>query len=255
MTTTELLTAAPATDTPRRRRGAASRSVTLPVRLATVLLAVSTLAPSGQTEGAAELPPPQAATTIDALLPSWRSRVEWALERFAMAGLPLPPIEITVHRHTRLCDGNSGLFRPGPPVEVHVCSIGDADTRAAPDHPARAGPRVGRAYLEPERRSTFLDLRGLEAWVDPDVPAHEWGAEHAAEVVSWGLMDASVELIRINDTDPASLHGSLRAPRRAGAAVGRRVRNGGPDRRGLSANLLTRSGGPVGASRRVRRAP
>jgi hypothetical protein len=180
-------------------------------RLATVVLAVVTLLAVGNSDGAAEGPRERPQTSISALLPSWRARVEWALGRFAAAGLPLPPMEISVHRHTRPCDGNNGLYRHGPPVEVHICSVGDADTR-----PARLitlhelAHAWAETYLEPSERQRFLGLRGLRAWVDPDGPAHEWGAEQAAEVVSWGLMDAQVELIRIHDADASTLRAAFR---------------------------------------------
>ena len=178
-----------------------------PMRLpATVALAVVALLPVGDTRGAAQAPAQRPHTSIEALLPSWRQRVEWALDRFAAAGLPLPPMDVTVHRHTRPCDGNSGLYRHGPPVEVHICSMGDADTRAARLITLHELAHAwAETYLEPSQRERFLDLRGLQMWVDATRPTHEWGAEHAAEVVSWGLMDAEVELIRIHDADSSAL--------------------------------------------------
>ena len=194
-------------------------------RLAAAAFAVVTLVPANPTGRATEAsPPPAADISIEALLPSWRQRVQWAVDRFAVAGLPLPSVDVTVHRHTRPCDGNNGLFRPGPPVEVHLCSTGDADTR-----PARliSLHELAHAWAEttltPAQREQFLALRGLDAWIDPTRPTHEWGAEHAAEVVSWGLMDAPVQLIRIHDTDPAALETAFellvgRAPLWAGSA-------------------------------------
>ena len=38
-----------------------------------------------------------------------------------------------------------------------------------------------------------------------DARVLERGMEHAAEVVSWGLMDETVPIIRIYDTEPAQL--------------------------------------------------
>ena len=59
--------------------------------------------------------------------------------------------------------------------------------------------------MSAEDKEAFLQLRALDTWVDPDVPPHEWGAEHAAEVVSWGLMDEPADIIRIYDAEPAQL--------------------------------------------------
>ena len=52
-------------------------------------------------------------------------------------------------------------------------------------------------------------MRGLRAWVDPDRPTSEWGGEHAAEVLSWGLMDTMVPIIRIEDAEPAQLRAAF----------------------------------------------
>jgi hypothetical protein len=42
-------------------------------------------------------------------------------------------------------------------------------------------------------------------WYDRLLPPHERGAERAAEVVSWGLMDEMIPIIRIYDAEPALL--------------------------------------------------
>src|SRR4029079_18782097 len=59
--------------------------------------------------------------------------------------------------------------------------------------------------LSAAERAAFLELRGLDVWYDPGVPRHERGAEHAAEVVSWGLMDEMIPIIRIYDAEPPRL--------------------------------------------------
>ena len=184
-----------------------------PVRqfgLATVALLASTLVPvetpGGGTVAAA---PERANISIDALLPSWRARVEWGLDRFAAAGLELPPMEVIVHPHKRPCDGNSGLYQPGPPVEVHLC-LADAASRAARMITLHELAHAwAETQLEPAQRERFLEVRGLRAWVDPDRPTSEWGGEHAAEVLSWGLMDTMVPIIRIEDAEPAELRAAF----------------------------------------------
>ena len=95
--------------------------------------------------------------------------MEWAIDRFVAAGLPLPSMDVTVHRHTRPCDGNSGLYRPGPPVEVHICSVGDADTRAVRLITLHELAHAwAEAFLGLSERERFLDLAGVaDSWVDP----------------------------------------------------------------------------------------
>jgi hypothetical protein len=147
--------------------------------------------------------------TIDAPSAAWTRQVEWGIDRFDEAGMDLPPASITVHDDRTPCDGNDGLFRhsnPGEPVEIHLCSPADVGSR-----PARLITlhELGHAWAEtaltPEERASFLQLRGLRTWSDRAVPPHEWGAEHAAEVVSWGLMDELVPIVRIYDAEPAVL--------------------------------------------------
>jgi hypothetical protein len=67
--------------------------------------------------------------------------------------------------------------------------------------------------------AAFLELRGLDVWYDDRVARHERGMEHAAEVVSWGLMDEMIPIIRIYDAEPAQL--SVRPFRRSTTALGR----------------------------------
>jgi len=61
------------------------------------------------------------------------------------------------------------------------------------------------AQLSTAQKAAFLELRGLDVWYDARVPRHERGAEHAAEIVSWGLMDEMIPIIRIYDAEPARL--------------------------------------------------
>jgi hypothetical protein len=144
--------------------------------------------------------------TIDSTSPEWTRRVEWGLERFRDAGLPLPAMAITVHDNDAPCDGNSGLYLPNDPVEVHLCTAAPVDSR-----PARVTTLHELAHawaesqLSTDERATFLELRGLDVWYDRRLPPHERGAEHAAEVVSWGLMDEMIPIIRIYNAEPADL--------------------------------------------------
>jgi hypothetical protein len=144
--------------------------------------------------------------TIDSTSPDWTRRVEWGIDRFRDAGLPLPAMAITVHDDDAPCGGNSGLYLPNDPVEVHLCTPGPVDSR-----PARLTTLHELAHawaefqLSTEEKAAFLELRGLEVWYDRQIPRHERGNEHAAEVVSWGLMDEMIPIIRIYNAEPADL--------------------------------------------------
>jgi hypothetical protein len=144
--------------------------------------------------------------TIDAPSPAWTRRIEWGLDRFRDAGLPLPAMTITVHDDNAPCDGNSGLYLPNDPVEVHLCTPGPVDSR-----PARLTTlhELAHAWAESQlttaERAAFLELRGIDVWWDRRYPRHERGSEHAAEVVSWGLMDEMIPIVRIYNAEPAQL--------------------------------------------------
>lgn len=146
------------------------------------------------------------AITIESDSAPWTEQVEWALARFSRAGLTLPSVSISVHDHKEPCGGNGGLYRPMDVPEVHLCSSSDPDSRAARLITLH---ELAHAWCETQlgeaERAAFLRERGLTAWTDERLPRHEWGAEHAAEVVSWGLMDERIRIVRIEDAEPARL--------------------------------------------------
>ncbi len=176
-----------------------------PTFAALTLLSVSMPAAAGVDDvaHADRLPP---GITIESPSPAWTRRVEWGLDRFRDAGLTLPAMAIIVHDDDGPCDGNSGLYLPNDPVEVHLCTPGPDDSR-----PARLTTLHELAHawaesqLSTEERAAFLELRGLDVWYDSRIPRHERGMEHAAEVVSWGLMDEMIPIIRIYDAEPTQL--------------------------------------------------
>jgi hypothetical protein len=145
-------------------------------------------------------------TTIQASDADQADLVRWGMDRFEEAGLTLPPLEVIVHDDLAGCGGDAGLYQHGDPARVHLCTLQDVTSR-----PARLITlhELGHAWaeqaLDDSGRAAFLEIRSLDHWTDPDVPAWQWGAEHAAEVVSWGLMDEMVPIIRIYDAEPEQL--------------------------------------------------
>ena len=144
--------------------------------------------------------------TIDSASPQWTRRIEWGLDRFRTAGFELPPMSISVHDNDAPCEGKSGLSRTNDPVEIHLCSPSPADSITAKLITLHELAHAwAETQLTSDQQTDFLQLRALDTWVDQRVPPHEWGAEHAAEVVSWGLMDEIVEIVRIYNAEPAEL--------------------------------------------------
>jgi hypothetical protein len=148
-----------------------------------------------------------AEVTIESASSAWVRQVEWAIARFDAAGLELPAVVVTVHADDSGCNGNAGLFRHGDPVEVELCSTADVGSRAARLITLHELAHAwAETQLTAQERHSFVALRGLDVWSDDrSVPRHEWAAEHAAEAVSWGLMDELVPIVRIHDTEPAAL--------------------------------------------------
>ena len=68
---------------------------------------------------------------------------------------------------------------------------------------------LGHAWLtasvSTQLQTAFLALRGLETWNDRNQPWHLRGAEHAADIIAWALMDRDIWMYRIRPNDPCSL--------------------------------------------------
>ncbi len=168
------------------------------VSLATLMLALSL--------GGANSPPANPTFVVAASEAADMDLAGWARDRFEAAGLDLPAVVITFHDDRSPCRGNAGLYHPSDPVEVHLCLPQD---RSATTAKLTALHELGHAWAESqtteETRALFLAVRGLDAWKDPARPAHLWGAEHAAETISWALMDTRIRIVRIDDADEDAL--------------------------------------------------
>ena len=146
--------------------------------------------------------------TIDSTSPAWTRRVEWGLEPLprrrsdaAADGDQRPRRRRAVRRQQRALPADRSRrrstsarratrdSRPARLITLHELAHAWAETQLS----GRAAGRVPR--LRRARRPG--SIRGSRR--------HEWGAEHAAEVVSWGLMDEMVPIIRIYDAEPAQL--------------------------------------------------
>jgi hypothetical protein len=111
--------------------------------------------------------------------------VDFALERFAKAGLQLPSeLEIDFPTDEAKCFGYGGLYLPEQ-IEVRICR--PSDTTIVHEF---AHAWIETTLTESERQA-FLELRGLDTWVG----GTEWGergAEQAAEILTWAVMDRDI---------------------------------------------------------------
>jgi hypothetical protein len=132
--------------------------------------------------------------------------ITWATDLFDQAALPLPPVDFIHSETTDLCSTREGLHRrTGDRSEIVICTD-------------EAGPRAeflvlhelahawDRHFLTDERRDAFLELRHLSVWQGPDPERwDEYGAEQAAEIVVWALMDRPIWPARITYESCADL--------------------------------------------------
>jgi hypothetical protein len=131
---------------------------------------------------------------------------EWALSRYAEAGLDLPPLVIRfVGPDLSSCGGAQGRAYLGrDPVEIRMCWNDKFILLHELAHVWAAH------HLPTERRETFMEGRdGVESWADADVAWEERGSEHAANVIAWGLLESPYPISRTYPNDVTSMIGAF----------------------------------------------
>ena len=116
--------------------------------------------------------------------------LSWAMDRFEKAGLTLPPLEVTFHPDRTPCAGHRGTTTTTHlPITISIC-IDHTDQTALRDillHELTHAWDLGTEALPPETHAQFLQQRGLTDWNDQTQDWPYRGAEHAAEIITWGL--------------------------------------------------------------------
>ena len=162
------------------------------IRSLVALLVLLALAPA----------PPAAATdgpSRSNLTPAQERVVDWALALYDEAGLRLPPVDFVAHATVDGCHGFRGYHDvEGGRSTVHLC--GSQRRRFAEVLTLHELAHAwDRANLTGARRADFLRLRNLDAWRNDSDAWDELGAEHAAEILAWGLRDRPMQVIQIPD--------------------------------------------------------
>lgn len=155
--------------------------------LATFSLALGSEPATGSAARPAPEPPAVRLSGADA---DQEATVDWAVRRFAQAGLPeLPPLEIFIHPTREGCRGNLGYSVNG---RIDLCTTDSSEPYArkiAVHEMAHAWVEV---HVDEELRHRFLQLRGLTGWNDRADTWKERGTEQAAEIIAWGLGEGEV---------------------------------------------------------------
>jgi hypothetical protein len=163
-------------------------------------------------------PPPPSTPAISALEPTLgeviideaadpadEALVDWAIDRYREAGLLLPTIHLSFHTDSSPCEGARGGHRIEDEVSrVYVCVTELGATREL---------KVKRTLLHEfahawdhhnltdDVRAAFMELHSLDGWTF-DVPYEERGSEHAAETITWGLLDRPMLFGEFGDSTP-----------------------------------------------------
>ena len=114
-----------------------------------------------------------------------RDLVHWAKARFELANLDFPSVEFRFHPDTSQCQGHVGLYYAGTDI-LHVCAL---DKRTILHELAHAWAHES---ITEDQRNVFTRHRGLRAWNDHDLLWEYRATEHAAEIITWALMDRNI---------------------------------------------------------------
>lgn len=149
----------------------------------------------------------QDALSIEAQELSQQQVAEWAIDRYAEAGLSLPRLVIQFPgRDLSHCDGAPGrVYLDHDPIEVRMCWHSEfillhelAHVWVAQNFPT-------------DKQEPFMDMRdGVLSWDNLDVSWSERGREHAANVIAWGLLEDPHPVLRTYPNDPESLLAAFR---------------------------------------------
>jgi hypothetical protein len=127
--------------------------------------------------------------------------IEWAIGRFADAGLELPPLEFVYYPTREPCRGARGFYTGDRSrATIRICM-----REASPFAELLFLHEIGHAWdqyaLTDRRRAAFLQQRDLEDWWDNgSAPWHTYGAEQAAQIIVWGLIDRPIHIATIPDS-------------------------------------------------------
>lgn len=134
------------------------------------------------------------------------AQIDWAIALYADAGLELPPLDFVRYPNREPCRGARGLYTGDrSPATIRICT-----PEAGPFAESLFLHEIAHAWdghaLTDRQRETFLQLRSLEQWWDDGTaPWHTYGAEQAAQVLVWGLIDRPIRIATIPNSSCVDL--------------------------------------------------
>lgn len=132
--------------------------------------------------------------------------IDWAIGRYADAGFELPPLEFVAYPTREPCRSARGFYAGGgSPATIRIC-MREANRFAELLFLHEIAHAWDAYALRDRRREAFLELRDLEQWWDDgSAPWHSYGAEQAAQIIVWGIIDRPIRIAMIPDASCADL--------------------------------------------------
>lgn len=124
---------------------------------------------------------PPVMTYVETPTDEQRQVVEWAVARYAEAGLAPPSLEISF---PATCGGKAGRYYVGQ-AKIELCKV----------HRKTMLHELAHAWDDSTSidRAGFLRERGLDHWYEqPGERSNESGGEQLALIITWGLMDVDL---------------------------------------------------------------
>jgi hypothetical protein len=157
--------------------------------LATVAVAADHPATRSAAPARPETPAP--ALVIVGGEPDDEAAVDWALHRYAAAGLEdMPPLEVHLHPSDEPCRGGLGLHHAG---RIDLCTMDSSEPYARKYALHEMAHAWAGANVDEQVLARFMQARGLDAWNDRTFPWKERGIEQVAEVITWGLGEGEIQ--------------------------------------------------------------
>ena len=144
------------------------------------------------------------AVPIATLRPDQQALVDWAMERFAQAGLELPELTVQFDPTRELCRHHEGRYQRTPAGEsvVTIC-VPDAETFAAQLDIRRTllhefAHAWDYANLSDEDHEELGEILGVDAWAAHDAAWEDLGAERFAETFVFALLDQPRRVLKVS---------------------------------------------------------
>ncbi len=117
------------------------------------------------------------------------------LAAFETAGFEFPTFLARFHSTNEACKGYYGLHvkTSDGTSTVNVCRTHERAAFQAMSRERTMMHEVAHVWVDqnvsPEQKAAFMELRGLDVWEGNGAEWRQLGAEHAAEILLWGMTD------------------------------------------------------------------